>query len=80
MTNTNQMQIVPLLEVGQCHRNTLAKAGGDDGLSSRLKLLYGNVGITFPLAVDTAAVLLAVKIKSFGHMAAIRVAFSQVGI
>ena len=36
--------------------------------------------MAFPLTVDTAAVLLAVKVKRLGQVATIRVAFPEVGI
>jgi len=41
---------------------------------------YLYVGVAFPLAVNTAAVLLAVDVKRLGQVAAIRVVFPEVGI
>jgi hypothetical protein len=43
-------------------------------------LFYLDSCVAFPLAVDAAAVLLAVEVKRFGNMAAVRIPLAEVGV
>jgi len=48
------------------------------GFKGRLFILY--ISVALPLAINATAILLAVKIQSFGHSTTIGVAFPEVGI
>jgi hypothetical protein len=45
-----------------------------------LASFYFDIGVPFPLAVNAAAVLLAIEVKRFSHVAAVRISFAEVRV